>query len=286
MSALEPDQREYLQNQLVRSRRTAFANAMAKAKGFHIAENTDPDEIEVLLDEWKYTGYIDAGKVSSELRCECGRPLRYQHHVEHKTSGEKKRFGIEHLKEHLGIDAATVAEVLKGFDAIDYELDELLLKINGGWQPNPELLQRAGTDIPDDVKIHLKLKLPLLERQIRKLGQLRLRKRVTAAPSILPVKAEMTHDLFSWNEEPRPSARAYGASLDSAWRDPVRAYLTSGVRSARVICELLISERNAPNDRMLTGKPMLYLQVCRFIEEVYPEAIIQMQGTDDRIYEI
>src|SRR5690606_38329897 len=108
LAKLNEAQRTFLTETMVRGRRTVFANALARAKGHHIPDDAEPEQIEVLLDDWIYTGYIDAGHVSPELRCECGRPLRYQHQVKHKRTGEMKKFGIEHLKEHLGIDAQVV----------------------------------------------------------------------------------------------------------------------------------------------------------------------------------
>ncbi|XEC95651.1 DUF3895 domain-containing protein [Paenibacillus tarimensis] len=293
LSQLSEEQREFLQEQLIRGRRTVFANAMAREKGYHIPDHAEPEVIEVLLDDWIYTGYIDAGAVSPELRCECGRPLRYQHHVKHRTSGEVKKFGIEHLKEHLGIDVAVVSAIKKGFDAIDYELDELLLKINGGWQPEPGLLTEADVPVPGDVRKHLELGLPLLEKQIRRLRQNRPRLRMPASmpaerSGVKPVEREnVSVDLFTWFEEPEVSeepAPAQGSVLPASLQKPVERYIGQGVRSARVVCELLIREHGASEGRFSTGKPYLYPAVCQYIEAVYPDAQVDCQFQEDRYY--
>jgi len=276
MSRLTEHQRHYLSEVLVRGRRTAFANAMARSKGYHIPEDTDVAQIEQMLDDWIYTGYIDAGKVSPDLRCECGRPLRYQHQVEHKSTGERKRFGIEHLKEHLSIDAAVVSAIKRGFDAIDYELDELLVKMNGSWSVDPELLQVEP--MPDDIDAHMKLGLPLLDKQVGRLRQMRAaaiaaNRRQPAAPQRKPaVQAAIAvepFDLFAWQEETESEgAEPPMLELDYAYRGKVKAYLSGGIRSARVICELLIEEHGASGRRFLTGKPKLYMSVCLFIESL------------------
>ncbi|MFW5437528.1 DUF3895 domain-containing protein [Paenibacillus apiarius] len=288
LSELNEQQRDFLSKQLVRSRRTVFANAMAKDKGYHVPENADPEDIEALLDEWVYTGYIDAGAVSPELRCECGRSLRYQHQVEHKKTGEIKKFGIEHLKEHLGIDASMVSAIKKGFDAIDYELDEMLIKMKSGWQPNPEILGIEG--LPEDVMSHLKLGLPLLDRQVKRLRQQPPVRKALVDHYSPPVQHsssadDIVLDLFTWQEEPAaPKPAAASSGLPASLHAPIRAYIADGVRSARVMCELLIREQHADEERFMTGKPKIYAEVCRFIEQSYPNASVQALDQEDRSY--
>mgnify|MGYP001296002184 CR=1 FL=1 len=284
LSELNSDQREFLSSQMVRGRRTAFANAMANQKGHHIPPDADPEEIESLLKEWVYIGYIDAGSVSAELRCECGRPLRYQHHVEHKTTGDIKKFGIEHLKEHLSIDAATVAVIKKGFDAIDYELDELLLKVRNKWQIDPQLLQVE--ELPQDITEHLKRGLPLLERQLKRLRQLNVRPANMPAPippSLQNNKPDEGYDLLSWNEPPK---RGQNLTFDLPvyLQEPARQYLMNGVNSARIIAELLLTEHQAPDSRYITGKPHIYLPLCNFLESL-PHVSLVSSSAEDRSYQ-
>ncbi len=294
LAALSEEQRHFLSERMTRSRRTAFANAMAADKGYYVPEHAEPEEIERLLSDWIYAGYTDAGRVSSELRCECGRALRYQHRVEHKTTKETKRFGIDHLKEHLGIDAAIVSAVKKGFDAIDYELDEILLKIRDGWEPNPDWAKLPN--LPDDIAAHLRHGLPLLERQIHRLNAMLAPKPRNVYPSPSPSstasKAAGTPtvqepiDLFTWNEPVPVSIPMEGAGteLPYALQAPVDAYIQADVRSARVICELLIKEHGAPSGRFLTNKPHIYYAVCRYIESRYPELSVQSDRSEDRMY--
>ncbi|MFC5529006.1 DUF3895 domain-containing protein [Cohnella yongneupensis] len=294
MESLSAEQRDFLTKQLNRSRRTSFANAMARDKGFHIPDNTNPEDIEFLLSDWIYTGYIDAGCVSPELRCECGRQLRYQHQVDNKATGETKKFGIEHLKEHLGIDAEVVAAVKKGFDAIDYELDELLLKVKNGWQNDPEIVGRGN--LPEDVRMHVSHGLPLLNRQLAKLRHVAPPRRAESIPiqRVVPVaEPPAPVDLFSWNAQEdthenaqEDTALPVGMELDDRWHAPVLEYVGRGIRSARVICDLLIQEKGAADVRFLTGKPRFYPQVCLFIESKYPDCAVTTNGTEDRLYNI
>lgn len=278
MEQLNPEQKNFLVTQLTRSRRTVFANVMAKQKGYHIPENSTPETIEQLLQEWVYVGFIDAGKVTAELRCECGRSLRYQHHVRHKTSGDTLKLGIEHLKEHLGIDSSIVAAIIKGFNAIDYELDELLLKHQKGWKPAADLLEVFELSL--DVMEHLKLGLPLLERQLRKLRDMRRERVIIQQQSSMQErdnKLAIDADLFSWNDTAT-------SSKGFPFGEAIQGYIKNGVKSARVLCELLIREHSASHERFSTGKPKLYTEVCFYIEECYPHALIEQNGAEDRLY--
>jgi hypothetical protein len=318
LDELPEAQRSYLTDQLARGKRTAFANAMAEAKGHYVPDDAEPEMIEMLLDDWIYSGYTDAGVVSPDLRCECGRPLRYQHRVTHKKSGEVRHFGIDHLKEHLGIDASVVSAIKKGFDAIDYELDELLVKLRGRWQPDTDWT--ASEHLTTDMREQLDLGLPLLDRQIRRLLDRKRRAQAQAIHAMRPHPTPRTEplrpdkpaekkaaqeelapiDLFDWVErmsEPAPSAAAAvsGAKsfedsgsdrLPAALREAVLGYCEADVRSARVICELLIRDHRAPDGRFSTGKPHLYVAVCLAIEAAFPHAKIEPHEHEDRYYSL
>jgi hypothetical protein len=156
--ALE-EQKHFLHHEMLRSRRTIFAQIMAKAKGADIPDGASYEDVERFLDGWIYTGYVDAGKVSSEYPCDCGRPLR-QHRVQHKETDQVLHFGIVHLGDHLKLDAKTVTLIKKG---LDQELDEILVKVRDRWTlpiPIPE-----GFPVPNDIQAHLDARLPLLDRQ-------------------------------------------------------------------------------------------------------------------------
>jgi len=170
---LSDEKRTFLEERMKRGRRTQFARQMAEQKGAVIPETASYEDIESLLSDWIYIGYIDAGHVSEEYKCECGRALRYQHTVQNKATAEVKRFGIDHLEMHTGIDAKTVQAILKGFQVIDYELSEILGKVKEGWKLSNVVRDiPADLELPPDIAEHIKLGLPLLERQTAKLKAL------------------------------------------------------------------------------------------------------------------
>ncbi len=62
----------------------------------------------------------------SQLKCDCGRPLKYQFVIESKQTGQEVHLGIQHFKDHLGIPQSVAEDIKKGVAHVDLALDELL----------------------------------------------------------------------------------------------------------------------------------------------------------------
>lgn len=316
--SLSDEQRHFLDHEMLRSRRTVFAQTMARAKGAEIPEGASYEDVERFLDGWIYIGYTDAGMVSSEFPCDCGRPLRYRHRVKHKVTGQTMYFGIVHLGEHLKLDAKTVLLIKKGFDVLDREMDEMLVKVREKWAIQTALSVPipAGFPFPNDIRAHLDVRLPLLDRQV-----VRLRKKiidfidqaafgrdtapkrndppVAVAPDIF-VKPEQATILFP-GESPvetrsvpdmidrHTSMNFIGSEvlLEIGLESKVEDLLRSGVQSARVIAEILIGEGAADQRRYSSKKPHLFIPVCMYIDsELIPRGHCRLIGktSDDRLY--
>lgn len=295
LCTLTQNQRDFLNETMTRGRRTMFANALARSKGHHISDDTPFEEVEHLLDSWIYIGYIDAGTVSSDYPCECGRPLRYQHSVQDRSTGEVKKFGIHHLREHTGLDPKVVYDIVKGFDKIDYELDDVLIKKQTGWKLN-QALGQIPEDIvlPADIQGHIDHELPLLDRQIQKIRRLIKERKIEAARASLRNRSatdrafQQSLPLF----EPAPSNTFVRQDepllgLDDQLQDAILELLISGEGSARRICESLISRRLAPGLRLSSGKPSFYPLVVEFIEHFVASGQCRNISGDyrDRVYE-
>jgi len=190
MGKLSEEQRHFIHHELVRGRRTLFARQLARKKCQFIPEDAQFEDIESFIEEWDYIGFTDSGEVSPHTKCECGRSLRYQHQVLHLPTNTIRYFGIEHLQLHTGIDAKAISDIMKGFDVLDGEMNEMLCKYRDGWQLDQHLFLPlpAELDVPPDIQAHLDAKLPLLDRQLarlrgrlRELDQASRQKRIAAA---------------------------------------------------------------------------------------------------------
>jgi hypothetical protein len=77
--------------------------------------------------------------------------------------------------------------------------------------------------------------------------------------------------------------------LSDSLQEIVQNYLNKDIKSAREICDLLIENNKTSDKRFLTGKPMIFADVCRFIEQLVNDgkyAIIEIKkDKSDRLYE-
>ncbi|MCA0171903.1 DUF3895 domain-containing protein [Bacillus sp. RAR_GA_16] len=262
--------------------------------------------------------YLDAGAVSEDIKCECGRALRYQYIVRHVKTGEVRRFGINHFEEHTGLPATIVKEVVQGFTKIDYELDELLLK-----KQNSAITYTIpeGLNLPTDIEEPLSLQLPLLDRQEKRLSRLirdyreekealqrgsnklkatdillRKKEDVTAIEELPKEELQGSFDLFA--EEPqeplpektinKPKETYFVGDLSFTVQEAVDGYIQQGTESALLICELLIKEGKIQDKRYSTKKPKVYYSVCTYLDSFVASGSmsVELLGREDRIYRL
>ncbi|MBU8915113.1 DUF3895 domain-containing protein [Bacillus sp. FJAT-29953] len=313
LSLLTEQKRKFLQENVKRGKKTVFANQMAIDKGIILPESASIVEIEMLLDEWILEDYIDNGSVNPETPCECGRPLRYQYIVKHKSTNQVRRFGINHFEEHTGIPDKLVSAIIKGFATIDYEMDELLSKIKENWTLE-EVISYIPSEIalPTDISDHIDNNVPLLDRQIKRLKSLineflsqeeLKRLRVIDSPPVIEstenddyleesnqfaFEFELFEDTkdYSPAQEKKKEPTPVTNNLSAPIKDKVLYYLET-VSSVRIICELLIKHHIVADQRYITGKPKIYPVVCLYLEGLVDQNVIYLEevnGTDDRKY--
>jgi len=298
LAGLTEPQKEFLQEHLKRGKRTIFARHLVKQKGAAIPENATYEEIETLLTEWILTDYVDGGAVSPDLQCNCGRSLRYRYTVQHKDSGSIIHFGIDHLEQHLGIDAKTVAAVKKGFEAIDYELDEILQHVSNNWSIlNNVGLLPEGLQLPKDIADHLTVGLPLLNRQLARLREC-IRAHIldtrTNEAIVMPVyettkETEAYEDLFTMNSLfiEKSGKPVTTMKLPLALQQAAEQLIKQGLHSVRIICEHLIAKYQAPNERFISNKPHIYIPLCIWLESQMKLGNLELVYSDqeDRKYQ-
>jgi hypothetical protein len=316
LATLNEDQYKFATETMKRGKRTHFARVMARQKGSPLPEDVSFEEIESLVDDWIYVNYMDMGSVQSHYKCECGHPLRYVHQVENKQTGLRLTFGINHLRDHLGIDAKIVGEIIKGFDAIDFELSEILYKRKSDWDVTRSLGPiPSGFDMPAEYRSHLELQLPLLDRQISRLKRLirnyadeinaiKLPVPVLGAPAPSPNRSHLVlddgeqaaFDLFGEElgskvttpEKLKNKVTQNGKALllNERFQTHVRNCLKEGITSVRVICEVLIKSHGADDTRFSSEKPHIFIPVSVYLDELDSSGFCKRSNTStlDRTY--
>lgn len=273
---LSPTQREFLLNHVKRGKRTVFSNLIAKQKGTVLADNLSLDEAERTLEEWELVEVIDSGFVNDQTRCECGRPLRYQYVVQHKTTKKVLKFGLSHFEEHMGLPAKVVNAIRKGFTEIDYELDELLDKIEENVN-HQNLISNWPEDlpIPKDIQEHLDANVPLLDRQIKRLHELKneyfrnqqhvieeAKKR--ASMSRIP---DEDFNLFTMDVMEDTSDLLEMDLKEEELEEIVTQLVHKGIYGVMEICEILIQDFGVVTEWYKTGRPKLMVKIIHILEQ-------------------
>ncbi|SOC25382.1 hypothetical protein SAMN05880501_11887 [Ureibacillus xyleni] len=169
LKLVSDEQKEFLLNQLKRSRETIFGNFMLSEK-VHAIQSAD--EIELLDDEqdvvdWMIVEYVDHGLGNRHGKCACGRSLRYEFTVQHTKTKKTIIYGKDHLAEFLNLNVRDIDGVIYELNTIDFELDELLIKIKEA-DYGYELLNGLS-QYPKDIQNHVEHHIPLLNRQMKRL---------------------------------------------------------------------------------------------------------------------
>lgn len=314
-SELSDSQNDFLDNFLKRGKKTTFANEIAKSK----ANSKSKENIAA---DWELVDYLDAGSnwnVDSQLFYECGRKLRYQYVIRNLKTEDKRKFGVTHFEEHTGISPQLANRILKGFEEIDYELDEILLKIINGWNLSHANLDDIpeSIEISKDIQLHIDNKMPLLDRQINRLknqiSDLNLQKEMKNLNQGLSrgfnlkktqkkigikdrrEKEPHNHDKFkkdklAISETKWWKAIKSNADLDNRLKLGVIMYLF-GKKTivASDICDYLVEDHGAPAERRQSGYYVIFSYVCIFLEELVKLEKLnfsrRVKGID-RIYEV
>lgn len=172
LSHVSEEQKEFLLNGLKRSRQTIFGNFMLSEKVHAIKA---ADEIELLEEEqdvvdWMIVEFVDHGLGNRLGKCACGRSLRFEFTVQHTKTKKTIVYGKDHLAEFLNLDVRDIDGVIYELNSIDFELDEMLMKIRDK-DYGYELLEGLS-EYPKDIQNHVDHHIPLLQRQIKRLKKL------------------------------------------------------------------------------------------------------------------
>lgn len=169
---LSEAQKTVLDEYVRRGKRTKWLNAWTHKIGDEIDCKAlhSIEDFEDTLAEWDLIDYEDFGTVRKDIRCECGRTLRYRYTIRHTITGKIYKLGAVHFQDHLGISPQIAQMVLKEFKKIDLERDEILSKVKENWTLTKKIPEEV--EVPEDMKEQISVMLPLLERQLKRLERL------------------------------------------------------------------------------------------------------------------
>ncbi|PPA84169.1 hypothetical protein C4A76_18205 [Brevibacillus laterosporus] len=293
MKSLSIEQQTFIQQQMRRGKRTAWLNTMAEVKGIVLSPTDDELTIEKKIGGWILENFDDLGVRNG--KCECGMSIRYVYKVVHVETRDSFTLGSSCIQTYTGLDAKTVNKVINKMKLIDLEKDEILKKLVNGWRL-PIFIPK-GLELPTDIKQHLELELPLLDRQLLRLKKLINKSQVEKQQIILPDVEKKTNkktqedipkfDLFwgkseiaSTQETMITSGRRNKKGVPEIWNIPDSwiAVIHDKLNQLQSSGQLYITSRGMADyvahafgyeeDRYLTGKPQTYYLVARYMDHL------------------
>lgn len=95
---------------------------------------------------------------------------------------------------------------------------------------------------------------------------------------------QVTFNLFDMKPSEEPQEEKYKYRFSNQ----IDQYLRQDLNNARGICERLINEAGASNERFSTGKPKIYGEVCIYLDKLvnHGNLILIDDNDSDRIYQI
>ena len=172
MSFLSKEQQEYLLNATKQSKKSKWLEVLARRKGYEIKAEMTVEEMESLIDDWILIEILDSGYGNRDYRCICGAPLRYQYIVHNKKLQETYGLGKTCFENHTNLPADVVSDILGGFHKIDLERDEILYKVASNQYTDFTVYQDIDS-IPESIRSQAEIGLPLIDKQLSLLQQLR-----------------------------------------------------------------------------------------------------------------
>ncbi|KRL14654.1 hypothetical protein [Schleiferilactobacillus perolens] len=115
MTAMTAEQLEVLHQQKLGRMKSLFFNSLYQ-DGEH----------------FEFVDMIDDPGRKLKLRCECGRPLRYQYILKDTETGRILKLGSTHFAQHTNIAPSLIREINKGVKRINLTLDEILIPFSHG----------------------------------------------------------------------------------------------------------------------------------------------------------
>jgi len=173
--SLNDEQRDVLNNFIKAGYKTKWLYILAMKKGLIKSEeelvSMSETDIDILLNnlEWDLIDYVDYLRVNPNVKCECGRALRHAYAVKHNPTGKVYVLGRDHFQQHTMLNPNDVKDIFSNFKLIDLEKIELLNKVIENKDYDIDKKINKNFEIPKDIVMQIKVKLPLLDRQIKRL---------------------------------------------------------------------------------------------------------------------
>lgn len=130
LASLPKKRRQFIQEQHKYQLRSYFLN-----NNYSLATNWEFIALKV-------DPYYMQGNKSHNLKCDCGRSLKYQYIIQSVKTGKRLKLGISHFKDHLNITDELANEIKRNISKVDLAINELLWLETSGYKFPSDLWDR------------------------------------------------------------------------------------------------------------------------------------------------
>lgn len=170
MDELNKAQQAFINTHIKRSAKDIWQEELIRLRGIELKDEITLDDIETTINRWVLVETKDGGPGLRPYKCLCGRSIRYQFIVKHRTKDITYKLGSECIKKYTGIDGKVAKKVLIEHQSMNTEVDEILSKLEEGMIHAQHYLLDYKT-LPQSSRDQLNLGLPLTDKQLNKVFQ-------------------------------------------------------------------------------------------------------------------
>lgn len=171
MTSLSDEQMNFIKKNIKKSAKDIWEEELIKLRGFNIQDEITLEDIEKSISQWVLVETKDGGEGLRPYKCLCGRSIRYQFIVKHRTLDVTHKLGSECIKKYTGIDGKIAKKVLVEKREINSQVDEIIHKFNT-YEIEKQLFLLDYEYLPHVKRRQIELGLPLTDSQLKKVFKL------------------------------------------------------------------------------------------------------------------
>jgi|tagenome__1003787_1003787.scaffolds.fasta_scaffold20947881_1 hypothetical protein len=163
------EQQNWINKYINQRKRDKWFEALALRKGIVLDDQMSDEQKRNMVDDWELMEVLDGGEGNRPFKCECGKPLRYQYIVYHKSKDETYGLGSTCIEHYTGLQSDVVRDIKSGILQINTKRDELLIKIQAKQFTDLIRYIEKGIEIPESISKQVQIGIPLFNDQLHDL---------------------------------------------------------------------------------------------------------------------
>jgi hypothetical protein len=112
------EQQNWINKYINQRKRDKWFEALALRKGIVLDDQMSDEQKRNAVGNWELMEVLDGGEGNRPFKCECGKPLRYQYIVYHKSKDETYGLGSTCIEHYTGLQSDVVRDIKSGMNCL------------------------------------------------------------------------------------------------------------------------------------------------------------------------